>query len=533
MNSKMPKENKILALSNDIAEYPPTNLSTHEWQALIVLSSVVNSRERPILGIDDVQEIARERGLTTKAEQNQLLNELIGRQNRYEMTYDEFFGYYDGEMPLNRKTKRDILKAMESLSGKNIVTANTETLYASFNWFGGIIINKKDKVIKYSLGQVSKALLMGLKKKFLQMMVRLSVNEAKKYDIPIFIHMKSKLHNKRNSFSWTEPLPKFQKRFGHDKIRSYSNWKDYYRRVLSPAEAYSLKSGDAAFKFEGKVTKGRKVTHILCKVWRIGNIHALDNRIGEGKPLFIQDRKSRWATIEQDMTVQQHRGYEFLKSQEINYGFLLDECMLHDCLKHELIIGYEDLFLKLLWKRFSTYTKAKKKGGAFVTWWRRGLLTKGDHYWATVEALSNKKKAITQLEMDARKEAATMNKSAYNEWRKATKNEPITETSTKKRFTGEKKKTNIALQSIGDFLPSTEKIKTPSFDYTAFKTTYPEEHQTIENDIFKRLEVLYHTKKEGSSDINKVKEMKKKVLEMLPDYCENWYREHIIKRNNH
>ena len=44
MDTKMQIENKILALSNDIAEYPPTNLSMHEWQALIVLSSAVNSR---------------------------------------------------------------------------------------------------------------------------------------------------------------------------------------------------------------------------------------------------------------------------------------------------------------------------------------------------------------------------------------------------------------------------------------------------------------------------------------------------------
>jgi len=374
MQEKIPIENRLLTLSNDIAEYPPTNLCMHEWQALIVLSSVVNSRERPILGIDDITEIGRSRGLKTKREYNELLNELVNEQNRYEMTYDEFFEYYDGDTPLSRKTKKDILDAMESMSGKAVVTANNDKVFASFSWFDWIINDKKNKIIQYSLGAVSKTLLMGLDRNFLQIMARLSIKEARKYDIPIFVHMKSKLHNKKDSYSWTESLPEFQRRFGHDKIPSYVAWKDYYRRILSSAESYSLKSGDIAFRFEGKATKGRKVTHIHCKVWRIGNIHIPQIRGAGQQNLFTDARKKRWKEIEENLTVQQFKGYEFLKSQDINFAFLLEHCLPHKCLKQELIKGYEDIFLRLLWKRFSTYTKARKKGGAFVTWWRRGGL---------------------------------------------------------------------------------------------------------------------------------------------------------------
>lgn len=532
METKMQIENKILALSNDIAEYPPTNLSMHEWQALIVLSSAVNSRERPILGIDDVKEIAKERGLTTKVQQNQLLNELITEQNRYEMTYDEFFEYYDGETPLTRKTKKDILTAMETLGGKTMITANNDEVFASFNWFSAIINDKKNKTIQYFLGQVSKALLMGLDKNFLQIMARLSIKEAKKYDIPIFLHMKSRLHHKKDSFSWTEALPDFQHRFGHDKVASYSSWKDYYRRVLVPAETYGLKSGDVGYKFEGKAMKGRKVTHIKCTVWRIGNIHALNSGGRGQETLFEDERKKRWADFKENMTVQQMRGYEYLKTLDVNHGFLLDECLPHTCLKHEVVIGYEDIFLRLLWGRFNTYTKASKKGGAFVTWWRRGRLTEGDHYWATIEAMSAKKIKITDDEKAARHESSTMSWSAYNELQKATKDAPVEETPVKKIVTEEKKKKKGDFTGVGDILVKKAGKDVPPFDYPTFKTEYPTEHKQIENSIFEQVAAMYGTGKSGSGDVDltKMMEIEKQVQQMLPQRCEAWYGENESRK---
>lgn len=532
METKMQIESKILALSNDIADYPPTNLTMHEWQALIVLSSAVNSRERPILGIDDVKEIAKERGLTTKVQQNQLLNELINEQNRYEMTYDEFFEHYDGETPITRKTKKDILTAMETLGGKTVVTANDAEMFASFNWFSAIINDKKNKTIQYFLGQVSKALLMGLDKNFLQIMARLSIKEAKKYDIPIFLHMKSRLHNKKDSFSWTEELPDFQHRFGHDKVASYSSWKDYYRRVLLPAEAYGLKSGDVAYKFEGKAMKGRKVTHIKSTVWRIGNIHALNSRGGTQETLFAEERKKRWAGFEEKMTVQQMRGYEYLKTLDVNYGFLLDECMNHSCLRHEVVIGYEDLFLRLLWSRFNTYTKAQKKGGAFVTWWRRGRLTEGDHYWATIEAMTKRKLKISDEEKAARYESATMSWSAYNELQKATKDAPVEEAPAKKIVTKEKKKKKGDFVGVGDVLVKKAKKDVPSFDYATFKTKYPTEYRQIEEGIFEQVATMYGTAKSGSGDVDMTKAMdiEKQVKQMLPQRCETWYGKNVLNK---
>lgn len=542
MKKLMPIENQLLALSNDIAEYPPMNLSMHEWQALIVLSSVVNSKERPILGIDDIQEIARERGLTTKREQNQLLNELIAKQNRYELTYDEFFSHYKGDTPMTRKTKHDILKAMESISGKTVVTANTEKMYASFSWFDHIINDKENKKIRYSLGQVSKALLMGLERNFLQMMARLSIKEAKKYDIPIFVHMKSKLHNKKDAFSWTEPLPQFQQRFGHDQIASYSAWKDYHRRILSSAEAYSLKSDDIGYKFEGKATKGRKITHIYCKVWRIGNIHTSKYKMGGQEKALADKRRAGWEETKKQLTEYQYQGFEFLKSKSINHSFLLEECLLHSCMKHQVVKGYEDVFFRYLWQRFSTYTKAQQKGGAFVTWWRRGKLTEGDHYWATIDTLSTFKKNLSSDEFDQRAIMATMNRA---EWKATLKADPSKSVISKKKVNisrvGEKQSKGD-FQGVGEFIttatqgmknPKAQKKEKQPFNYITFKNQYPKEHQKISTDLFRQMDALYGSKKEGGVDMDmgKVRKIEKQVQNMLPSRCDEWYKKNILKGN--
>ena len=527
MKEKMQIENNILALSNDIAAYPPTNLSMHEWQALIVLSSVINSKERPILGIDDIQEIAKQRGLETKEEQNQLLNDLVTAQNRYEMTHEEFFSHYDGDAPLTRKTKHDLLKAMEGLSTKSIVTANDDDLFASFSWFDGIINDKKNKLIKYFLGQVSKRLLMGLDKNFLQMMARISVNEAKKYDIPIFLHLKSRLHHKQKSFSFREPLDVWKRRFGHDQIPSYKAWKDYERRILTPAEKYSLKSGDIGYSFKGISMKGRKVTHISCTIWRIGNIHLGRLKTGKKDEELLNDRRKGWEEVQQSMTLEQCKGYDFLKSKEINHAFLLEECLVHKCLKHEVIRGYEDIFLRLLWQRFSLATKATKKAGAFVTWWRRGKLTEADHYWATLDKLSKKKAKIEQKERDERKRSATMPKADYlAEQAEEQANPPI---SVEKKGTDKKKKEGFTAIKVS--MPKTTMKNAAAFDYDVFKVEYKEAYQKIENSIFEQMVALYGTTKTTGADIDptKMREVEKKVQEILPQRCEIWYKENILK----
>ncbi|MEM1135015.1 MAG: replication initiation protein [Bacteroidota bacterium] len=524
-NDSMNIDSQILVLSNDIAEFPPVNLSMHEWQVLIPLSAQANSRKEP-LGIEDIKRIAEERGISTKEGEQRLMDEMSLKSRTYTMTFETFFSYYKGDSPLSRKTKHDLLYAMQSLHEKPVITANTNEMYASFSWFDAIVIDKKKRVIQYRIGQLSQYFLQGLKKNFLQVMAQMTVKEAKKHDWPIFIHMKSKIHSKKSAFSNIEPLQDFKNRFGHDALKSYNNWKDYYRRVLKPAEEYSQRSGDIAYKFEGIARRGRKVTHIKYSIWRTGNIHKPDEE--RQQDLFAKERRKKWGEAEAKMNEATFRAYEFLKAHGINKAFLLEECLFHSCTRHEAVVGFEDMFFQVLWKRFRRYSKASQPAGAFVVWWRRGKLTEGDHYWAAIEILSKDKKNLQQQEIDSRKSMATMTRQEYKEFVTRNKNSEEKLAQPPIELSSDKTK---GFSSIGKILPKSRHTKKPdSFDIQVFKDEYGAEYKRIESELFHKLDELYSTARKGSADIDmrQMRKIEKQVQQMLPQHCEVWYNENIL-----
>jgi len=88
------------------------------------------------------------------------------------------------------------------------------------------------------------------------------------------------------------------------------------------------------------------------------------------------------------------------------------------------------------------------------------------------------------------------------------------------------------VSNIAAILPKGKGNKkgTTTFNYANFKDTYKEEHDKIESDIFKRLTALYETAKGKGLDMEKIREIEKQVILMLPQHCEKWYKEHVLKK---
>ena len=64
--SKPMELQRLVALSNEAAEYPPVDLSKLQYQALLVLVSCIDSTEKPVYGIDDIKDEIVELGITSK-----------------------------------------------------------------------------------------------------------------------------------------------------------------------------------------------------------------------------------------------------------------------------------------------------------------------------------------------------------------------------------------------------------------------------------------------------------------------------------
>jgi hypothetical protein len=88
----------------------------------------------------------------------------------------------------------------------------------------------------------------------------------------------------------------------------------------------------------------------------------------------------------------QRKAYVFLAELSVNKAFIVDKILNHPNFNYELLRGYEDVYIKMLWDWFVKKTKSDEKAPAFVSWWKNGRLTREDIHWRLVEALRLKLK---------------------------------------------------------------------------------------------------------------------------------------------
>ena len=537
-------QRNLLTISNEIAEYPPLNLKKSEYQVLLILSSFINSTEKPILGIDDVKELIEERGITDKEEQMQFMQQLMLQQDTYNLKLSDFFQYFEDKRDLDRKMRHYIMEAVQSLDNRKIQTSHPGR-YSSITWFEAVDIDTITGRLTFVLGRLAKQILMGLDRNFLQMMAESTVSFSGNSSIPIFLYMKSKLHKGQDKYHGTEELESFQARFGHHEVKTYSRFYDYYRRVLKVAEEDSLKSEDISFTFNGlSKGKGKKVTDLEYHIWRIGNIYTQTGF--SGKKMLPEEKKAKEIRKNKiaQLTLPQLRAFEFLKEKDVNYVFLLEEAFPHTAFRIEAVLGYEDIFARLLWKRLASRTKAKKPAGAFVSWWRNGRLTDGDHYWAVIERLNQYKKEKPE-ERDARREMASMPHAEYQKLQKerqdrgeapqqppapeekqAASRQPEAPRSSAPKPTTTSGNRLKGAHRFGDLVGKFHAKPEPKvpFKFEQFQQQFPEKHQEIEADIRKRMQAAYNMK-DGAEVSIPDEQMERLIRNSVEQHCEKWYNE--------
>ena len=396
---------RIVSVSNQVAEYPPLDLSKLQYQALLILISCIDSTEKPVYGIDDIVEEIKSRNITDQYEQMQYLEEVINRQNTYRIPYKEYLRYFTGgETPQGSVIQRAV-DAVLSLNNKPF-KFNDPDYEGSYVWLQAVALDKKNNDIVFVITSYAKPFLIGLRRDFLQMLAESTINFDGKYSVPIFLYMKSRLFEGRNEFHGSESLDTFKRRFGLENIKTYEKFYDFQRRILEVAEKDSERSGDIKFVFTGKSESGsKKVTDLQYSIYRTGSIKnaipkpIISNRVEEGIKTNNEITKSRNNEITKNnnhkeklmvLTESQRKAYVYLADLSINKAFILDKILVHPNFNYELLRGYEDVYIKMLWDWFVKKTKSDEKAPAFVSWWKNGRLTREDIHWRLVEALRQK-----------------------------------------------------------------------------------------------------------------------------------------------
>ena len=222
---------RIVSVSNQVAEYPPLDLTKLQYQALLILISCIDSTEKPVYGIEDIVEEIKSRSITDQYEQMQYLEEVINRQNTYRIPYKEYLRYFTGgETPQGGVIQRAV-DAVLSLNNKPFKFNNPE-YEGSYVWLQAVALDKKNNDIVFVITSYAKPFLIGLRRDFLQMLAESTISFDGKYSVPIFLYMKSRLFEGRAEYHGGEPLDTFKRRFGLENIKTYEKFYDFQRRIL-------------------------------------------------------------------------------------------------------------------------------------------------------------------------------------------------------------------------------------------------------------------------------------------------------------
>ena len=237
----------------------------------------------------------------------------------------------------------------------------------------------------------------------------------------------------------------------------YPKFYEFKRWVLIPCQKEIEKFSDIKFEFMPAKKRGKSIV-------------SLKFFISENQPEIIPDNigflngevsrpKGKNATFLQQkidkLNYSQWMAFQFLSQLSVNKTFIIEKVLTDPKVNYQPLIGYEDIYMKILWKFLNEKSNATEKAGAFVDWWKKGKLTENNLHARMVEVVLKKKNEMSHSERDRREATKQMNKIEYGTYLENEQNE------------------FRAANAIGEEVEFGSKIKRAGFDINIFKNKYP------------------------------------------------------------
>ena len=205
----------------------------------------------------------------------------------------------------------------------------------------------------------------------------------------------------------------------------YPKFYEFKRCVLLPGQRDIEKYSDIRFEFLPAKKKGKSIVSLKFYIYENTpqyvpeNIQFLNGGIGKLKgktTTFLQQKIDK-------LTYSQWSAFQFLSQLSVNKKFIIEKVLAHEKVRYEPLKGYEDIYMKIVWKFLNEKSNAEKKAGAFVDWWKKGKLTEDNLHARMVEVVLKKKNEMSNTERDRREETKQMNKAEYGEYLEKEQNE--------------------------------------------------------------------------------------------------------------
>ena len=307
---------------------------------------------------------------------------------------------FDGKRRIANKS--EVFALMDKLNSEPIIYEKGSIIGKSV-WLQHLEHDTESDVFTFSLSRKLREYLMQLKEHFtrynISNIVYLNANAVRLYEVL-----------KRYQFKGECELTVDKVKFYLGIEDRYTKFYEFKRWVLIPSQREIEKYTDIRFEFVPAKKDRKKILSLKFYIYENDPKHSseqikllskLDPSMSRQK-LESQVIKPTDDPLKQQLSVSQYKAYQYLVNKKVNRIFVLEQILGHDKLNYLPLVGYEDIYIKILWKFFFDKTNSEKPAGAFVSWWKNGRLTDDNLHARMMEAVTRSKKAMGEKERNER-----------------------------------------------------------------------------------------------------------------------------------
>lgn len=442
---------------------------------------------------------------------------------KYQMHYSDVARIlnFDGRRRIANKS--DVFKLMQNLNNNPIRFTDGDEDVQSV-WITELRSNRKTGVLTFTFPESLNDYLLQLRQHFTQYnihnIVYLNGHSTRMYEIL-----------KRYEFKKQVTLTVEKLKFFLGIPDKYPEFYEFKRRILKPAQEELLKYTDLSFTYEPVKKEGKKVITLRFIINKnvpekqpdalklLDEINPVKGREAVStEKVQVINRPKKYTHL----TFAQQKAYHLLEKEGINKTFIAEKILDHPMLKYEMIKGFEDIYIKLIWKFFLDKTRAKNLAGTFVNWWKNGRFTDENLHAKHCELIIEHKKTLTSEEADNRDLAKNM---FADDFLKALDKQKET---SKTDIFKDTIQSNISKKAIAlsDMVQSntTKTVDTQKkFNFEAFKHHYGKQYQTFMDKVI----IDYKTTIESTGQTFDFNKYSKTIEQGVKVLCEKWWKKEV------
>ncbi len=307
---------------------------------------------------------------------------------------------FDGKRRIANKS--EVFSLMDKLNSEPIIYEKGSIIGKSV-WLQHMEHDTDTDIFTFSLSQRLREYLLQLKEHFtkynISNIVYLNANAVRLYEVL-----------KRYQFKGECEITVDKLKFYLGIEERYPKYYEFKRWVLIPSQREIKKFTDIRFDFVPAKKAGKRILSLKFYIYenepkhspdRIKILSQVDNTYNKKKSFL---KSASGGDLKEQLSWAQYHAYRFLSEKGVNKRFIVDQVLGHEKLTYEPLRGYEDLYMKAIWKFFMDKTNADKPAGAFVSWWKKGRLTENQLHARMMEHILNRKKAMNEEELMQRED---------------------------------------------------------------------------------------------------------------------------------